>query len=440
MIHSVTLRVASCALIAFSSALGADFYQNSTTARSAALGGVLLPNGESVSDALNTNPAALTRLSSGVLEGSLSTLVTGGSFTNSVTAHGSLNTEPGFLPTAALGLPLRSLPLTVAFGIAPEAVSRANWNYTDPPGGLGGHASYGSTAKTSELLAMRTTAGVGYRIDSHLSAGYTLGWVYDKNVFQAPYIFQTNPILAGLKTGLDLRTTGHGWNHSFGLLYRRTRRLEVGAAYQTATVIQSRGRAIGNAAQQFASLGVDFAPGFTYRALVETRLPRSLVVHADWRYSNKLRLALQVNRVQWASSFRTLPIVLTEGTNSDINHFTGATTLVDSVPLAWRNQTVVRLGLERSVGEASSVRAGYSHANNPVPSSTLTPLTASVFRHSVSAGYGYRFGKCLLDAAYTYYPRASESVGKSALLSGEFDRSQVSVFLHAVTVSAGYRF
>lgn len=80
MIYSVSLRALYCALIAFSSALGADFYQNGTTARSAALGGVLLPNGESVSDTLNTNPAALTRLSSGVLEGSLSTLIMGGSF------------------------------------------------------------------------------------------------------------------------------------------------------------------------------------------------------------------------------------------------------------------------------------------------------------------------------------------------------------------------
>lgn len=146
-------------------------------------------------------------------------------------------------------------------------------------------------------MALRTTAGLGYRINSHLSAGYTLGWVYNKNVFQAPCIFQTNPIIAGLKTGLDLRTTGHGWNHSFGVLYSPTRRLVVGAAYQTATVIQSRGRAIGNAAQQFVSLGLQFAPDFTYRAQVETRLPRSLVVHADWRYSSTLRLALQVNRV-----------------------------------------------------------------------------------------------------------------------------------------------
>lgn len=188
-----------------------------------------------------------------------------GSFSNSVT-HGALKSDLGLVPTATLGIPIRSLPITVAFGIAPEAVSRASWNYLDPPGGLGGMASFGGTPKVSELLALRNTAGIGYRLNSRLSFGATVGWVYNRNMFQAPYIFQSNPILAGLKTSLDLRTSGYGLNESFGLLYRPSRKLEWGLSYQTPTVIQSRGQANGNAQQQFRSLGLNFRPDFTYQA------------------------------------------------------------------------------------------------------------------------------------------------------------------------------
>ncbi len=399
-----------------------------------------MPDGQSVNDALSTNPAALTRLTSRVLEGSISALLAGGTFTNSATSNGSLKTNVGLMPTGAIGVPIRSLPITVAIGIAPEAVSRAAWDYVDPPGGLGGKASFGNTSKTSELVALRTSFGVGYEINSRLSLGATVGWIYNSNVFQAPYIFQTNPVLAGLKTGLDLRTSGHAIDQSFGILYRASRRVSWGASYHTASTVQSRGDANGNAQQQFSSLGLPFRSDFHYGAQVETRLPRSVATHADWFANSRTRLGVQATWVSWADAFDKLRVTLRDGNNADINAFTGSTTLTDSVPLSWKNQWVTRVGVERGIREYGSLRAGYSHATNPVPSSTLTPLTASIFGNSISAGYGYRRGHYSFDAAYSYYPRSSESVGKSNLLTGEFDNSQVSVLLHTVTVSAGYRF
>ena len=247
-------------------------------------------------------------------------------------------------------------------------------------------ASFGSIPKISELLALRNTAGIGY-LNSRLSFGATVGWVYNRNVFQAPYIFQSNPILAGLKTSLDLRTSGYGLNESFGLIYRPSRKLEWGLSYQTPTVIQSRGQANGNAQQQFRSLGLNFRPDFTYQAQVETRLPRSVTAHAGWQVNTRLRAGVQVNWIGWSRAFDKLRVALRNGNNTDINAFTGSTSLFDSVPLLWRNQAVVRLGLEYAVGESGFLRAGYSHASNPVPSSTLTPLTASIFSNAISAGW-----------------------------------------------------
>jgi hypothetical protein len=49
----------------------------------------------------------------------------------------------------------------------------------------------------------------------------------------------------------------------------------------------------------------------------------------------------------------------------------------DGVPLHWKDQYVFHVGAERSLTESTTIRAGFAHANSPVPSSTLTPLTPS---------------------------------------------------------------
>jgi long-subunit fatty acid transport protein len=81
------------------------------------------------------------------------------------------------------------------------------------------------------------------------------------------------------------------------------------------------------------------------------------------------------------------------------------------------------------------VRGGYAYSSNPVPSSTLTPLTAAIFRNVVAGGVGWKSERWKADIAYQAQLPASQSVGQSDLLTGEYDNSHVSVMAQSVTAT-----
>jgi long-subunit fatty acid transport protein len=66
------------------SASAQDFYWNSASTRSLALGGAYVPSTSDAVGALTTNPAGLTYLSSPTLDLSMSAVFARGSFSNSV--------------------------------------------------------------------------------------------------------------------------------------------------------------------------------------------------------------------------------------------------------------------------------------------------------------------------------------------------------------------
>jgi hypothetical protein len=78
--------------------------------------------------------------------------------------------------------------------------------------------------------------------------------------------------------------------------------------------------------------------------------------------------------------------------------------------------------------------------SNPVPSSTLLPLTASIMRSSVATGTDWNHGRLRLDAAFQAQLPNSESVSKSSILAGEYSNSRVQFFLQSVTETARVNF
>jgi long-subunit fatty acid transport protein len=150
--------------------------------------------------------------------------------------------------------------------------------------------------------------------------------------------------------------------------------------------------------------------------------------------------AFQTDWTNWHDSFVSLPVTLTNGPNATINSLVGSDTLVDSVPLHWRDQYGFHVGAERSLTESTVIRFGYAHANDPVPSSTLTPLTAAIMSNQLSTGFAYQHNRSKWELGYSFHPTAEQHVGQSALLSGEYDNSTVKVGTQSLTVGYSFRF
>ena len=123
-------------------------------------------------------------------------------------------------------MPIRHSRFTWAVGFLPDLMSVADWHYVDAPGVAG--ASYGLQEQHSAIIAGRAVTGLGIAVAPRLSLGVSLGVDYNTNTLIAPYIFQSQPTLAGLKTLLTLRTSGYGWNGSVGALIHATRKVELG--------------------------------------------------------------------------------------------------------------------------------------------------------------------------------------------------------------------
>ena len=376
-----------------------DFYQATTSAESQARGGVYVPSSGGVLDALSANPAGLTALGGRTLEANVSTVLARGSFTDAVNSDGTIKPFAGVLPYGAFGTPIGQSRFTIGLGVMPELMMSADWKYVDPPGAAG--ATYGLQQNKSAILGMRSAAGLGVHFGTRFSVGVTFGAVYNSNTLQAPYIFQSQPVLAGAKTLLDLQTNGVGWNGSVGFLARPSNRVQVGLSYKSHTIIDSNGTATGNAGVQLAALGLGAArPDFAYDAMVRNVFPQSMLANVVWQASSLWTVGLQSGWVNWKNAFVALPVTLTNGNNADLNGLLGSNGLQDTVPLHWKDQFTFRAGVERAIGENLSWSAGFAHSNNPVPSATLTPMTAAIMQNQLSTGLAFGKGPYRFNLAY----------------------------------------
>lgn len=420
-------------------------YRDGAGARSLSLGGASVAQPNLALEALQANPAGLSTVKTPQAQIGLGIVNADGKFSNSANTDANIDDGFGIWPEAAIAFPIGTTPITVGLGFVPDAALGGEWNYVDAPGGLGGTTSYGFQEHRSEITALRSALGASWQITESLSIGAGLGAVFNQNRLHAPYTFQSYPSLVGggqgFKTLLDLKTDGFGVNGTFGLLYRVCEQVSFGLSYQTPTKIRSKGDANGNAGMQLDNLfGPGVPPDFHYDAEVQNVFPQMISAGLSWQINDRVRTIFQVDWINWADAFDELEVYLNNGNNAAINGVLGTPNIYDVIPLRWEDQFVYRLGLEFQATESVALRAGYTYGKNPVPDSTLNPMTAAIMEHKISVGAGWKSDRYSVDAGYQYSLPAEQSVGPSALRSGEYSNSRTEVDVHMFAVTFGVNF
>ena len=418
-------------------------YRDGIGARSMSLSGADVAWASGPLSALGINPAGLAQQDKPIVELSLSGVIPETEYRSRTGASGKMDRTFGVVPEGAVAFRLGTTPLTLGIGLIPDALMDADWRYQDTPGGANGTTTYGVQRHRSSITVLRSAVGLAADLGSSWSIGGSIGVLYNQNKLQSPYIFQTQPALAGIKTLLDLEADGIGVNGSFGVIYKANEDLRFAAAYTTKSTVHTEGDASGNALAQLLALGPPFdgaRPDFHYDAEVDNHFPQIISVGGSWQARPKLRLAMQLDWIGWSDSFDTLTVRLKNGNNADLNGLVGANSAEDNVPLDWHDRLVYRVGAELAAADNLSLRAGYSYGRSPVPDATLTPMTAAIPEHTLSVGAGYNCGSLTLDLTYQYNLPASQNVGTSALRSGEYSGSRVEVGLHRIAIGASLRF
>lgn len=440
MYHIYILRLSLAGFLAASAApaFSAGIYRDGASARSMALGGNDTAAARGPLDALSANPAALSELERSTFELHGLAGFASGRFDNRANDDAKLDAA-GILPALAVSVPAGVFRF--GLGIEPVAAMRADWRYRDTPGGADGLTSYGVQTHRSEVLLYRAALGTSWQINDALSIGVSGGLLYNRNRLEAPYIFQSQPVLRTAKTLLDLRTEGFGWDVQVGLLWKPVKTVALGASYTTKASIRTTGHASADAGVQFARLGLGAADSTAdYDAEVTNHFPQKASVGAVWNATPKLTVAAQIDWLNLADSFDTLKVRLKSGNDRDLNGLVGSDRLDDDIPLKWRDQWVGRIGLEYALDAHWALRAGYAYSTNPVPSETLTPLTAAITEHTLSAGVGYKNGRAAVDLAWQWALPKTQQIGKSELAAGEYSDSAVRIGVQWLGLTTGWEF
>jgi long-chain fatty acid transport protein len=415
---------------------------NGTGARAMAMGGADVAWAADPLGAMGVNPAGLGFQNTGELDLGAEAGILNGRFNKPGVAGGDLDDSLRGFPEGALAYPLPQLPVTIGLSVIPDSLLVADWHYVDPPGGLGGNTSYGYQQDKSEIVLLRSALGVAVKVNSKLSLGVSAGLLYNENRLIGPYIFQNlspagDAKYDGAKTLLNLHTTGLGWNVMAGVLYQATTNWQFGAAYTSASSMDTTGSASGDPYAQFGAPPGPLA--FHYNAQVDNQFPQAASAGASWKFRPKWRAAAQVDWINWSAAFDGLPVILTQGNNHTVNSVLGAN-FSDRIPLNWSDEFVYRLGLEYAVTDRLALRAGYAYGQSPVPDATLLPMTAAILEHTFTVGLGYRWRWLNVDLAYQYSLPATQNVGVSGLRSGEYSDSSTEVSAHLFSLTAGIRF
>jgi long-subunit fatty acid transport protein len=247
--------------------------------------------------------------------------------------------------------------------------------------------------------------------------------------------------LRGFKTLLDLETEGWGVNGGVGLVWQPCGQLSLGLSYRSMTHLETRGDANGNAAAQLQNSGAgSFRPDFHYDATVNTKLPQIISAGVAWRATERWNFLAQVDWINWSDSFDALDIRLANGDNADINGFLGTDRADDVTRLNWRDRFVFRGGVEFAATGDVTLRAGYAYGESPIPAATLTPMSAAILEHTITAGAEWRRGRWILAVAYQYDFPATQAVGASGLRSGEYSNSRTRLDAHWFGLTTGIRF
>lgn len=413
-------------------------YRGASGAREASMASADGVLGSTPVAALSWNPAGLVAIEAPEFDVALATLQARGRFTNRVDSNGLLSDASGIVPDGAVAFPFRRRSIVVAGGLLTDGALAGSWNFRDAPGAAG--ATYGLATHRSGVVVLRPTAGIAARLGPRFAVGGSLSMLWNRNELNAPYIFQTQAPLVGLKTLLDVRATGTGWSGSLGAIAKPHRTVTAGVAWRSQTTLTTRGTATGDAWAQFAALGVAADSTFEYSAAVKNSFPSMLSAGGAWEATPRLRVAGQLERWGWQDAFSSLPITLTNGTNAVVNSLVGSTTIQEIVPLDWKNQLVRRVGTEFTCRPSLVLRGGYAYSPSPVPTNTLTPMTAAIVEHTLGFGFGVVQGKTTFDAGYQWSPATERRVQNTILQGSEYDGTSVAVGVQGLVFSVRRRF
>lgn len=284
-----------------------------------------------------------------------------------------------------------------------------------------------------DTLALAVTPSLAIRVTNFFSIGLNLQFHYSKfeldggiaqprttlaeSFRTAAVLLNDNPQIVTKADIDDAFTYGFSWR--IGFMFHLHEMLSAAFVYQDrsysadylgrATVSgddEVRSLTNGNPSLlQIVDSRVDPSLGFESRydlRLQDYDQPRHFGLGLAFRPHRRLSLGLDYTYICWRERFKEFKARLSNGTNPNLDIMTSPSVKV-RVPLKFRDQSVIAVGLSALVAEGQDivegvpawslvVRTGYNYGRSPVPRRTTLPQLPVINEHHVSAGFSFHWG------------------------------------------------
>jgi long-subunit fatty acid transport protein len=156
---------------------------------------------------------------------------------------------------------------------------------------------------------------------------------------------------------------------------------------------------------QLGQAGLDLAAGVasTYSAATEINLPMTLGAGISAPLGRTLRLAGEVEWRQWSKAQGTMPFLLSDGTNPNLNLMMNGdptdATFNYPFPLEWQDTWTAKVGLEHLRSSGWGFRGGFLYGENPVPANTVFIAFPAIATNALTAGMTVPLGSLGLDVS-----------------------------------------
>ena len=224
---------------------------------------------------------------------------------------------------------------------------------------------------------------IAYKINDDLSIGLGVSYVYATvDMTKSIPLGFINPALNGLNGNNELKGTGNGFNADLGIIYKPFDKLSLGLSYRMTTKIDFSGNATYT---NMNALAAGFPNGTGTATLP---MPGNLYFGIAYMLSPDLRIEGDFQYVQW-SSYDKLQINLPApaGTVSYAKN--------------WSDEPLLRIGVEYTLNENWTVRAGAIEDMTPQAANTTEPMLPDADRTDLTIGGSCKISdKLYVDAAY----------------------------------------
>jgi long-chain fatty acid transport protein len=361
--------------------------------------------------------------------------------------------------------------------------------------------SYNLQQYHSKLASMQGGLSVAYKLNEQFSAGVSLHMVYSMLEFTMPYSLSPSIMKGTAQPGMTFGQmfaapqsmggfgytevtasakmtdlTGYGFNGKIGFTYKVNEKLALGLNYTLPVSLtykngkaemdmtQQLNNAFGLAVQgymaanpsatqmqaqtavmtQFGQMGIDLSKVVkaNYDLNVDLKFPQSIGFGLAYDADKALRLAMDIEWLNWANAFDKMTLKLTNGSNSNINTMLGNNGSFSlDFPMNWKNTVIVKAGGEYKVSPLTTLRLGYAYGSNPVLESTIFPVFPAIVESHITAGASFHVAQPLtINAAFEMALNKSLTATNPSVIASEYNGSTSQLSTVLVHLSCMYTF